>query len=95
MHIAPPPAHHRTQLPLAHTVLHALHPPLLTHLNCKTHPRPRRPQAQREAELLAPRAMLAPLRSDAGHRAGDPHRPELSAEAAFLRSKVHELLASE
>ena len=50
-------------------------------------------QAQREASLLGDRATLAPIRSDAGHRAGDPHRKELQSEASFIRTKVHELLA--
>lgn len=49
-------------------------------------------QAQREAAVLGERAILAPIRSDAGHRAGDPHRAELKEEYEFIRARVHELL---
>ena len=51
-------------------------------------------EARREAAALGERCTLAPIRSRAGHRAGDPHRPELAEEAAFIRSQVHELIAS-
>ena len=55
-------------------------------------------EAKLEAETLAEggaaRVTLAPIVSSAGHRAGDPHRPELHAEAAFMRERVHALLAS-
>ena len=50
-------------------------------------------EAQHEAALLGERATLRPIVSAAGHRAGDPHRPELAAEAAFIRRHVHELLS--
>ena len=39
------------------------------------------------------RAMLAPIVSDWGHRAGDPHRPGQEADAEYLRQHVHDLLA--
>ena len=51
-------------------------------------------EAQAEAAALGERVTLAPIVSPAGHRAGDPHRPELEQEAAFLRERVRELLAS-
>lgn len=38
------------------------------------------------------RTELCPVVSDWGHRAGDPSRPGQEADAAFLLSKVHELL---
>ena len=50
-------------------------------------------EARREAAALGGRATLAPIVSPAGHRAGDPHRPELQAEQAFVRDAVHKLLA--
>ena len=37
---------------------------------------------------------LASINSPAGHRAGDPHRPELKKEAAYLREQVQKLLAT-
>lgn len=37
--------------------------------------------------------IFRPIDSAAGHRAGDPHRPELAAEYEVIRSAVHELLA--
>ena len=37
---------------------------------------------------------FAPIESPAGHRAGDPHRPELKKEANFLRENVHRLLGT-
>ena len=49
-------------------------------------------EARREAAALGERAILAPIRSAAGHRAGDPHRPELADELAFIRARVHALL---
>ena len=51
-------------------------------------------EAQREAEALGERGTLAPIRSAAGHRAGDPHRPELRAELDFVRARVLALLAA-
>ena len=51
-------------------------------------------EAEREAEALGSRALLRPILSSAGHRAGDPHRPELAAEAEFIRREVHALMAS-
>ena len=51
-------------------------------------------EAAREAEALGERCSLKPIRSAAGHRAGDPHRPELHAEYAFIRDAVRELLST-
>jgi homoserine O-acetyltransferase len=52
-----------------------------------------------EAEAAAitprPRATLMPIRSPAGHRAGDPHRPELKAELDHIKAAVHALMARE
>ena len=50
-------------------------------------------EAEAEAAMLGERALLRPITSAAGHRAGDPHRPELHAEAALIKRHVHELLA--
>ena len=50
-------------------------------------------EARREAEALGARAVLKPIASAAGHRAGDPHRPELRAEAQFIREAVHAFMA--
>jgi len=49
-------------------------------------------EAEHEAALLSERCLLRPIRSAAGHRAGDPHRPELAEEAAFIERRVHELM---
>lgn len=49
-------------------------------------------EATREAAALGDRVTLKPIVSAAGHRAGDPHRPELKAELEFIRTAVHELL---
>ena len=47
-----------------------------------------------EVAMMDPaRAMLAPIVSDWGHRAGDPHRPGQEADAEYLRQHVHDLLA--
>ena len=45
-----------------------------------------------EAKALGDRAALAPIRSAAGHRAGDPHRPELADEREYIRSRLHKFL---
>ena len=50
-------------------------------------------EAEREAALLGDRCVFRPIVSAAGHRAGDPHRPELGAEATWIRRHVYELLA--
>lgn len=50
--------------------------------------------SEAEAALLGDRAVLKTIASDAGHRAGDPHRPELVAESDFIRASVAELLAA-
>ena len=49
-------------------------------------------EAETEAALLGERCTLAPIRSAAGHRAGDPHRAELAEELAFIQRHVHALL---
>lgn len=49
-------------------------------------------EATREAAALGDLGTLKPIVSAAGHRAGDPHRPELRAELEFIRAAVHELL---
>ena len=49
-------------------------------------------EASAEAAALGDRCLLKPIVSPAGHRAGDPHRPELSAELEFVRTAVHEFL---
>ncbi|KAL1523357.1 hypothetical protein AB1Y20_018301 [Prymnesium parvum] len=49
-------------------------------------------EAKVEAALLGDRCTLVPIRSAAGHRAGDPHRPELTDELAFIKQHVHKLL---
>ena len=49
-------------------------------------------EAEREAALLGERCQLTPIRSAAGHRAGDPSRPELAAERAFLTRTVRDFL---
>lgn len=51
-------------------------------------------EAKREAALLGERVRLRPIVSNAGHRAGDPGRPELAAERGFLKQQVHEFMAS-
>lgn len=48
--------------------------------------------AREEAAMLGTRATLAPIRSAAGHRAGDPHRRGLEPEAGFIRARVREIL---
>lgn len=48
--------------------------------------------SQREAQVLRS-STLQPIRSNSGHRAGDPHRPELTAELHHIHTNVHELLA--
>jgi homoserine O-acetyltransferase len=50
-------------------------------------------EARREAEALGDRAILSPIISPAGHRAGDAHRPELSAERTHITKAVRALLA--
>ena len=45
-------------------------------------------EAEREAAALGERCSLVPIRSSAGHRAGDPSREELAAERAFLTGAV-------
>ena len=55
--------------------------------------------SQREADLLmerrtpSSRVLFRPIRSTSGHRAGDPHRPELTTERDHIRTNVHEFLA--
>lgn len=49
-------------------------------------------EARREAEALGDRCTLRPIVSPAGHRAGDPCRPELKAEHEFIRAAVHKFL---
>lgn len=60
--------------------------------------------SKHEADLLGLRqqqeqqqisVVLRPIWSTSGHRAGDPHRPELAAELAYIRKNVHELLSLE
>lgn len=48
--------------------------------------------ARAEAALLGTRAVLRPIESLCGHRAGDPHRRGLEAENAFITEHVHALL---
>lgn len=52
-------------------------------------------EARREAAMLGGRCTLRPIVSEAGHRAGDPHRKELMEEAAFLKQQVREALMRE
>jgi homoserine O-acetyltransferase len=52
-------------------------------------------EAECEAAALGGRAIFKPIRSASGHRAGDPHRPELKAEYEFIRQAVHDLLAGD
>ena len=49
-------------------------------------------EAREEAEALGGRATLKPIRSTAGHRAGDPFRPELGQERDFIQAAVLEFL---
>lgn len=48
--------------------------------------------ARAEAALLGERAVLRPIASAAGHRAGDPHRRGLERENAFIAAQVAALL---
>lgn len=48
--------------------------------------------AQEEAALLGSRAVLRPIESAYGHRAGDPHRRGLEGEDAFIAAHVRALL---
>lgn len=50
-------------------------------------------EARREAEWIGARATLRALRSDLGHRAGDPHREGMEAELEALREATHAFLA--
>ena len=51
-------------------------------------------EVSEEHSMMDPaRATLAPIVSDWGHRAGDPHRLGQELDAAFLREHVHSLLA--
>jgi len=49
--------------------------------------------ARHEAKLLGRRAVLRPIESAVGHRAGDPWRRGLEGEDSFIREQVHALLA--
>ena len=50
-------------------------------------------EAQREAELLGGKCSLRPMLSAAGHRAGDPSRPELGEEREFLTRTVRAFMS--
>ena len=52
-------------------------------------------EAKREAAVLGDQCSLVPIRSPAGHRAGDPSRPELTKEREFLTRAVRAFMEQE